>query len=176
MRTTASELSMPPNRIAIGRTNLLREFLTLCSAYPSGSLFFTAPFYDQAFLERLSQFLPSTRTHLEVVVRSDSAAADLDTHLRRLGYRNLSIVVSEHLHAKVYMFELRTRDFLAIIGSHNATLAATTINLEVGVFMDAKARSPEWDALFDLRESFRTTARQFQTMQEIDKWRITRCQ
>ncbi len=149
--------------IKIGDTSLLPQFLNYCSQFDAGRLFFTAPYYDENFLKRLGGKFLRSRVSFEIVVKSVEAALSFQNTLT--GLAPVSTYVYENLHAKVYVFESQRRDLVALIGSHNPTVAGSEKNLEVGVYIGAKFRTPEWASIFELRAHLRNLARPFQVFQ-----------
>jgi phosphatidylserine/phosphatidylglycerophosphate/cardiolipin synthase-like enzyme len=69
--------------------------------------------------------------------------------------------VAEALHAKVYLFESPRNELFGLIGSYNPTNAAANNNVEIGVFLASRPRTPEWKNLFELRTFLKNSARPF---------------
>jgi phosphatidylserine/phosphatidylglycerophosphate/cardiolipin synthase-like enzyme len=143
------------NEIRVGDTSLLGQFMDLCSIYDEGRVFFTAPFYDGDFIEKLGTHLPMAFTDFEVIVKNVDAAEEMVQCLLQQGCRTVQVYISEHIHAKVYIFESRRGDLAALIGSHNPTKAGISKNLEVGVFIGTRPHKPEWKTIVDLRDYLR---------------------
>ncbi len=141
--------------VRLGDTGLLGQFMDLCSVYEGGSIFFTAPYCDDHFIRMLRVHLQMRSFKFQVVVKDDTAAEKMMRSLVQEGSTSAEIFLSQHLHAKVYIFESPNRDLAAMIGSHNATAAGLSKNLEVGVFVSARPNKPEWKAIADLREYLR---------------------
>lgn len=149
---------LPRQGFALGRTDLLLRFLELSSSYSGGKLFFTAPFFDSEFLERLVSYLPGRTNEFEVIVKNQDAARDVIEFFWQKHSRNVSVRIAENLHAKVYIFESTKCDLLAVVGSHNPTIAAITQNLEAGVFVGCQPGREEWQHLIELRSSLRASS------------------
>lgn len=128
--------------IKIGDTALLPQFLNYCSQFEEGNLFFTAPYYDENFAKRLGRKFLRSKVSFEIVVKNPGAALSFQNTLS--GLQPITTHILENLHAKVYVFESRRRDLAALIGSHNPTVAGSEKNLEVGVYISAKFRTPGW--------------------------------
>jgi hypothetical protein len=149
---------LPRRGFALGQTDLLPRFLELTASYSGGNLFFTAPFFDSEFLERLVSYLPGKTNSFELIVRQPEAAREIIEYFWRRSCRSVSVRVAERLHAKVYIFESPKGDLLAVVGSHNPTVAAITQNLEAGIFVGAKSGCEEWRHLLELRNSLRASS------------------
>lgn len=154
----ASANFLPAEGMTVGHSELLVEFLELCGAFQTGSFFFTAPFFDDCFLDNLLAYVSVPHTTFEIVVRNPAAASEILGYFERRGCRSVSVRLSDVLHAKVYIFESARKDLFGLVGSHNPTAAAMKTNLEVGIYIGAKVGTPEWRALFELREFLRTNS------------------
>jgi hypothetical protein len=150
------------NRLSLGDATLISEFADHCSAHSAGRLFFTAPFYDSAFLEWLTGHCAKTRTRIEVVVRDARAAEDLSKQLLNNGCKRLAIYICNRLHAKVYMFESLRHELSVVISSQNPTRAGITRNLEIGVRVTAAPGTSQWRAVADLREFLKTESQVYE--------------
>jgi len=138
-------------RIRIGLTELLPEFLDLCSYAGSSTFFLAAPFVDENLIEDISSRFAKEKIIFHIVVPDEIVSARLQSRVPHRSIPFVKIHVCRHLHAKVYLCETRSREFIGLIGSHNPTRAGTTTNVEVGVLLFAKSGTPEWLQLADLR-------------------------
>jgi hypothetical protein len=153
--TAASGLDA--RRFAFGGTALLGDFLESCAVTGGGSLFFTAPFYDEPFLVQLVRELPASTT-VHILVKRDDAADKLLHLLSRYRRGAVNISVADSLHAKVYILESPRRDVTALIGSHNPTIAGLAVNLEAGVLIAAAPHTRAWTMVIELREFLKSKA------------------
>lgn len=138
-------------RIRIGLTEMLSEFLDLCSQSSSESFFLAAPFVDESLIEQIRSRFTREKIRFHIVVGDEALSARLQARLSRWPAAVVTIHVCPRLHAKVYVCETRRHDFVGLIGSQNPTQAGTTSNVEAGVLVHARSGSPEWWMLADLR-------------------------
>lgn len=153
----------------IGDTGLLPQFLDLCSIYEAGSVFFTAPYYDEEFIDDLSTHLLMASIDFEVIVKDENAARWMKRALLQRGGKSVQMYVSKHMHAKVYIFESRRRDLAMVIGSHNPTKAGISRNLEVGVFIGARPNKADWRSIVDLRTYLKKRSRTYSSSTKISE-------
>src|SRR5579863_2081757 len=125
-------------RIRIGLTEMLSEFLDLCSRISSESFFLAAPFVDENLIEEISSRFEREKIRFHIVVGDEALSARLQARLSRLPAPVVSIDVCPRLHAKVYLCETHRHDFVGLIGSQNPTQAGTTSNVEAGVLLHAR--------------------------------------
>ncbi len=149
---------LPTSGLVLGQTDLLRRFLELASSYSCGTFFLAAPFFDSAFVETLLGYLLPEKTAFELIVKDRQSACDLYDLFGQRRSRGVSIRIADRLHAKVFIFESAKFDLLGVVGSHNATAAAISQNLEAGAFIGGRLGSREWRHLFDLRNSLRASS------------------
>lgn len=148
-------------RIRIGLTELLPEFLDMCSYANSGTFFLAAPFLDETLIEEVSSRFTRQHIRFHIVVPHEDVCAKLRSRLNRRSVAPVTIYLCRHLHAKVYLFETGTRELIGLIGSHNPTRAGTTTNIEVGVLLHARSGTPEWLMLADLRATLYERSRPY---------------
>jgi phosphatidylserine/phosphatidylglycerophosphate/cardiolipin synthase-like enzyme len=154
-RRTTTVNVLPTEGIRVGHEGILVDFLELCGAFRRGLFFFTAPFFDERFLDKLLFQFSIGHSEFEVVVRNPDSAQEILDYFGRRGCRSVSVSIAKDLHAKVYVFESAKKSLLGLIGSQNATAAGMRTNLEVGIYIGGKIGSPEWKTLFELREFLR---------------------
>ena len=147
-----TERIFSPNGITVGDSALLGHFLEICSLAPGGQLLLTAPYYDKGFFDMFSKYFDVRKLSINVIAKNATGATELADSLCQYGWQNFSVSVSEHLHAKVFIFAALNGNYHAVIGSCNPTFAGIKKNLEVGVYIGAKPSTPEWQAIFDLKE------------------------
>lgn len=147
--------ALPTEGIRVGYQGILIDFLELCGAFRHGSFFFTAPFFDECFLNKLLSQLSVGESAFQVVVRNSAAADEILDYFARHGCKSVSVLIAKDLHAKVYIFESTERTLLGLVGSHNPTAAGMKANLEIGIYLASRIGKPEWKALFELREFLR---------------------
>jgi phosphatidylserine/phosphatidylglycerophosphate/cardiolipin synthase-like enzyme len=138
-------------RIRIGLTELLPEFLDVCSCADSGTFFLAAPFVDETLIAEVSARFTRQQIRFHIVVPNEDVSAKLRNRLHPRSLAFVTIYLCRHLHAKVYLFETATRELIGLIGSQNLTRAGTTTNIEVGVLLHARSGTAEWLMLADLR-------------------------
>jgi phosphatidylserine/phosphatidylglycerophosphate/cardiolipin synthase-like enzyme len=154
-RTAISANALPTEGMRVGRESILVDFLELCGAFRRGLFFFTAPFFDESFVDKLVSQVSVAQSEFEIVVRDSAAARQILDCFRRRGCRSVSVSIARDLHAKVYVFEAGARNLFGLIGSHNATAAGMKTNLEVGIYIGGRIGRAEWKTLFELREFLR---------------------
>jgi len=154
-RKNATVNPLPTEGIRVGHQGILVEFLELCGAFRRGSFFFTAPFFDECFLDELLSHVSIVDSTFEVVVRNSAAAQEILNYFARHECRSISVSIAKNLHAKVYVFESAGKTLLGLVGSHNPTAAGMKANLEVGIYLASRVGKPAWTVLFELREFLR---------------------
>lgn len=154
-RKSGTVSPLPTQGMRVGHRGILVEFLELCGAFQRGSFFFTAPFFDECFLDKLLSQISIADSTFEVVVRSPAAAQEILAYFGRHECASIFVSVARDLHAKVYVFESAGKTLLGLVGSHNPTAAGMKANLEVGIYLASGIGKPEWTALFELREFLR---------------------
>ena len=155
------DLELRADDFKIGDTCLLDQFLAFCNLYGNGTLFLTAPFFDESFIERVLEQTEST-VSVTIVVSDYKAATRVWKLLEAYrGRRWLCVYVKPRLHAKVYIFERQNQVIAALIGSHNATMAGRRRNVEIGVFVSAARNKQEWVAIQQTRSFLAKNAKHY---------------
>ena len=153
--------SLPTEGIRVGHHGILVEFLELCGAFRRGSFFFTAPFFDKCFLNKLLSEVSIVDTAFEVVVRNSAAAQEMLDYFDRNECKFISVSIVKDLHAKVYVFESPGKALLGLVGSHNPTAAGMKANFEIGIYLASRIGRPEWRALSELRDFLRKSSQPY---------------
>jgi hypothetical protein len=167
--------ALPAEGIRVGSAGMLSSFLELCGAFQTGRFFFTAPFFDESFVNSFASKLSVSRCDCEVVVKTPEAAREMLAYLRSHGCRTVSASIATDLHAKVFLFEVAGKCLLGLVGSHNPTAAGIKSNLEIGVYFGAQYGKPEWRTLFDLREFLRRASKPYvETVKGVGLYREKR--
>jgi DNA-binding NarL/FixJ family response regulator len=74
LRNVATVNALPTEGIRVGYQGILIDFLELCGAFRHGSFFFTAPFFDECFLDKLLSQLSVGESDFQVVGQVGSGA------------------------------------------------------------------------------------------------------
>jgi phosphatidylserine/phosphatidylglycerophosphate/cardiolipin synthase-like enzyme len=138
--------------LVIGSTVLLPQFLSLCAASQQRTVFFTAPFYESTFMERLASNFDFRSVRVEIIVETGAVAELILSDLQQHYCQNFALYICARLHAKVYIFESLRGHLAALVGSHNPTVSGMSSNIEIGIVLRARPTTSNWLTITDLKK------------------------
>ena len=144
----------------LGSTHLLCEFLERAASMPTGRrLLIVAPFLDEALVEDNKLFTAEcvVDSDLLLITTPSEARGGAVRAMTALPWRSCEVRALRGLHSKLYVVLPPGGTSLALLGSHNLTLAAANSNMELGILITGASTAANqliadlYDHILDLR-------------------------